>query len=156
MKYWAWYIGAVVLVAALGWMPFQGTDVARLQPVELISVSQEENRVLVETDTGDSGRGETLELALEDLKNSTPGEIFLETAEYLLITPEGQSLLPELTKTLRPSCKVCLREGIVDLEEAAAYLSAHEPWLTLQDYRTGEKNLPTLRMEGGRGHLVPQ
>ena len=80
MKYWAWYIGAVVLVAALGWMPFLGTDVARLRPVELISVSREEAQVLVETDTGDSGRGRTLELALEDLHDSTPGEIFLETA----------------------------------------------------------------------------
>lgn len=155
MKYWAWYIGAVVLVAILGWMPFQGTDVARLQPVELISVSQEENQVLVETDTGDSGRGQTLELALEDLYNSTPGEIFLETAEYLLITPEAQSLLLELTQTLRPSCKVCLREGEADLAEAAAYLSVHEPRLTLQDYRTGEKDIPKLKMEGERGQLVP-
>lgn len=155
MKYWAWYIGAVVLVAILGWMPFQGTDVARLQPVELISVSREENQVLVETDTGDSGRGQTLELALEDLYNSTPGEIFLETAEYLLITPEAQSLLLELTQTLRPSCKVCLREGEADLAEAAAYLSVHEPRLTLQDYRTGEKDIPKLKMEGERGQLVP-
>ncbi|HIQ77484.1 MAG TPA: hypothetical protein IAB79_08610 [Candidatus Faecousia excrementipullorum] len=155
MKYWAWYIGAVVLVAALGWMPFLGTDVARLRPVELISVSQEENQILLETDTGDSGRGQTLELALEDLYDSTPGEIFLETAEYLLITPEGQSLLPELTKTLRPSCKVCLREGEMDLAEAAAYLSVHEPELTLQDYRTGEKDIPKLKMEGERGQLVP-
>lgn len=155
MKYWAWYIGAVVLVAALGWMPFLGTDVARLRPVELISVSREEAQVLVETDTGDSGRGQTLELALEDLYDSTPGEIFLETAEYLLITPEGQSLLPELTKTLRPSCKVCLREGEMDLAEAAAYLSVHEPELTLQDYRTGEKDIPKLKMEGERGQLVP-
>lgn len=155
MKYWAWYIGTVVLVAILGWMPFQGTDVARLQPVELISVSREESQILVETDTGDSGRGQTLELALEDLYNSTPGEIFLETAEYLLITPEAQSLLPELTQTLRPSCKVCLREGEADLAEAAAYLSVHEPRLTLQDYRTGEKDIPKLKMEGERGQLVP-
>ena len=154
MKYWAWYIGVVVLVAILGWMPFQGTDVARLQPVELISVSQAKSQILVETDTGDSGQGQTLELALEDLYDSTPGEIFLETAEYLLITPEAQPLLPELTQTLRPSCKVCLREGEVDLEEAAAYLSVHEPELTLQDYRTGEKDIPKLKMEGERGQLV--
>lgn len=155
MKYWAWYIGAVVLVAALGWMPFLGTDVARLRPVELISVSREEAQVLVETDTGDSGRGRTLELALEDLHDSTPGEMFLETAEYLLITPDARSLLPELTKTLRPSCKVCLAEGPVDMEKAAAYLSVHEPELTLQDYRTGEKDIPILIMEGERGQLVP-
>lgn len=87
--------------------------------------------------------------------NSTPGEIFLETAEYLLITPEAQSLLLELTQTLRPSCKVCLREGEADLAEAAAYLSVHEPRLTLQDYRTGEKDIPKLKMEGERGQLVP-
>lgn len=156
MKYWAWYIGAVVLVAILGWMPFAGTDVARLQPVELIFVSQEENRVQVETDTGDSGRGQTLELALEDLYTGTPGEIFLETAEYLLITPQCRGLLPELTKTLRPSCKVCLTEGAADLEEAAAYLSVHEPRLTLQDYRTGDENIPLLITEGDRDYLVPQ
>lgn len=154
MKRWMWCLGALILAAGLGGIPFAGTDVGKLQPVELIRVSRVGDRILVETDTGDRGTGADLAGAFEDLKQTTSGQVFLDTAEYLLVSPAAEGLLPELSEYLRPACGVCLERGKADLEQAAAYLSAHEPKLTLQDYRAGERGIPTLTTRKGEMHLV--
>lgn len=154
MKRWLWYAAALVLVAALGGMPFSGTDVAKLQPVELIRVSRSFGQVLIETDTGDSGIGADLEEALEDMKETATADIFLDTAEHLLVSQNAVDLLPKLAEYLRPACGVCLEQGAPELEQAAAYLAAHEPEVTLKDFRAGERNIPVLITEEGRMHLV--
>lgn len=155
MKRWIWCLAALVLTVAVGGMPFAGTDVAQLQPVEMIRVSQGERQVLVETDTGDRGVGSNLAEAFEDLKQTTSGHVFLETAEYLLLSPEMVERLPELTDYLRPACAVCLELGRAELERAAAFLSAHEPELTLRDYQAGRMDIPALITQKGEMHLVP-
>lgn len=155
MKRWLWYLVALLLVAAMGWMPFTGTDVAKLQPVEVIRVGVAEDLVRVETDTGDSGSGTDLEEAFSDLKESIPGKVFLETADYLLISRQAQSLLEPLTAYLRPACGICLEEGAAELEAVAKFLGAHEPGMTLQEYRAGKRELPELHTREGRMYLVP-
>lgn len=154
MKHWVWYLAAILLVAAFCGMPFASTDVAELQPVELIRISQARGRILVETDTGDRGCGSDLAAAFADLKQTASGRVFLETAEYLLISPGMENLLPELTEYLRPACSVCLERGRADLEQATAYLSAHEPELTLLEYRAGLCDIPILTIREGDMHLV--
>lgn len=135
-------------------MPFQGTDVAALQPIELLRVSMSQGAVLVQTDTGSMGIGDTPQAAFEDLKRTTAGDVFLETAEHLIVTPEAVALLPGLTAFLRPACNVCVEQGTADLETAAAFLNAHQPGITLQDYRAGETGLPVLVTQEGRMCLV--
>ena len=154
MKHWVLYAGAIGVVAALSHMPFSGTDVGKLKPVELICVSQQQETLLIETDTGEVGRGDTLDQAFSDLKAGTAGNIFLETADYLLVSDDTEYLLRSLTEYLRPACKICSLDGPVELEEAAAYLSAHEPELTLQDLRAGEHEIPVLKTEDGGLRLV--
>lgn len=154
MKRWLWCAGALLLTAVLGGMPFIGTDIAKLQPVEVLRVQKEGDLVLVELDTGDSGKGATLEMALQDLKESTPGKVFLETADYLLINPEAEALLESLAEHLRPACGVCLENGEVKLEETAEFLGAHEPGLTLQEYRAGNHSLQKLVVREERMYLV--
>lgn len=154
MKRWLCCIAAIILAAILGGMPFGGTDVAKLQPVELIRVSKFRERILVETDTGDRGIGSDLAGAFADLKQTTGGQVFLDTAENLLLSHEAENLLPELTEFLRPACNVCLEQGQVDLEEAATFLSAHEPAMTLLDYQAGERELPVLTIDKGDMRLV--
>lgn len=154
MKRWIWYLAALLCVAILGWMPFHGTDVAELQPVELLRVSVRQGYVLVETDTGDFGIGNSPESAFADLMKSTPGDVFLETADHLILAPEAVMLLPELMEYLRPACNLCVEQGEADLEKATAFLNAHQPEVTLQDHRAGEERLPVLVTEEGRMYLV--
>lgn len=154
MKRWLFCAAAMVLAAALGLTPFAGSDVATLQPVELIWVGVSGDALVVRTDTGDSGRGNTVEQAFANLKQTTPGEVFLDTVDYLLLQPSALKFLPALTDILRPACNVCLVEQEVDLEKAAGYLRVHSENYTLQNYRTGKGNIPYLKADEERLKLV--
>lgn len=154
MKHWLWYALGIVVLAALGFAPFQGTDVAELNPVELIRVSRDNGYILVETDGGDVGVGADIASAFTDLKRKASGEIFLETADYLLIDPELSEQISEVGKYLRPACAVCLELGKADLEKAAAFLGTHRPEVSVLDIRAGETKYPALMVWEERMQLV--
>ena len=147
-----------MLLLALGtlllWQPFYASDVAQLKPVEVIRVTSAPNGVLVETDTGEIGLGENLDEAFRDLKDTASGDIFLETADRLLVSPLAVQMLPELTDYLRPGCNICVEMGEVELDKVGAFLNIHEPGVTLQDHRAGQMVLPVLYMIDGRMYLV--
>lgn len=154
MKRWLLYPAAVLLIAAIGWMPFTGTDVAKLQPVELIRISTSGLYTIVETDTGQYGVGENLDEAFTDLKSTTAGQIFLETADHLILGQGMGKLPPQVYDYLRPGCTLCREEGQTDLKAAVAFLRTHEPESTLQNYRAGEVSVPGLITVDGRMYLV--
>lgn len=156
MRKWPVYLCAVLVLAAWNWMPFQGTDIARLQPVEVIRISRDGDAVLIEADTGDFGRGATVEEALQNLKDTTNGAVFLETADYLIASENGRDLIDNISPFLRPACKPCVERGVVPLEDAAAFLDSHTPEITLQDRRSGQKELPIITVTEGRMELVQQ
>lgn len=151
MKRWILLLG---LGALMLWKPFSASDVAQLKPVEVIRVTTAPRGVLVETDTGEMGMGNNLKEAFMDLKETASGDIFLETADRLLISPQAVVLLPELTDYLRPACNICVEMGEVDLSSVNAFLSIHEPGVTLQDHQAGKKALPVLYLIDGRMYLV--
>lgn len=146
-----WPIVAAALVALL-LLPSQNKDVGDLLPVELLYIYKENDRIRVETDTGEAGEGDGLTQALADLKATAPGEVFLETADYLIVTKDTLPLLPQLTRVLRPATEVCL--GINADTQATAFLSAHKPGVTLKDCRLGGQALPTLIKTEERYRLV--
>ena len=76
MKRWLLYI---VLFAAAIIIPVNGTDVGKLHPVQAVSVGYQDGQVVLKTDTGEMGIGETPELALENLKQTAPAIIYLDT-----------------------------------------------------------------------------
>ena len=77
--------------------------------------------------------------------------IFLDTADYLVIAREAIPLLPRLWEILRPATQVCLGTGAEP--EAARFLSAHKPGVTLNDIRAGMEALPALTQAEGRYRL---
>lgn len=154
MKQWLWYAGVVLLIAALGGDSSAGKDVGKLQPVQSVYMTCQGKSVVIETDTGDLGKGDTLEAAVEDMKASAVGEVFLETADYLLLSAECVELLPEAMKLLRPSCSVCLADEQPDMQQVGAYLQIHAPRTTLIRYRAGERNLQTLLIKEEGMELV--
>ncbi len=150
---WIVSLFAILLITAMGWLPFRGTDVATLEPAEALYVAVEGKQVLVETDGGWFGKGESVEAAVADLKESAPGQVFLQTVDYLLLESNSRKVLPALYTHLRSGCCVCQVEEKPDLEKAGAYLRAHRPPFTLQDYRAGNTKIPKFRLEEERGYL---
>lgn len=137
-----------VLAAAL-MVPLRRTDVGKLQPVELVKLYKEEATLIIETDTGDSGRGDTVNVAFENLEETTSGIVFLDTADFLLVSKEAVGEVGALKGHLKKSVRLCFAEANIDPVEAAAFLSVHRPQVRLRD---GESILKaqTLLKENGR------
>lgn len=154
MKRWIVYLLLFAAAAALGTTSFTGTDVGELLPVEVVRISCRDEEILLETDNGNSGRGMDVTDALRDLKESAPGNLFLETADYLILVPGCEEYLEALYGCLRPSCGICLEDGKADMERVGEFLSAHKPETTLRNWRGGAENLPVLKTREGRMELV--
>lgn len=155
MRRWLVYGIAVLGVGLLRLFPFLPTDVAKLHPVEVLHLSEKDGKILLQTDTGQWGVGDTVALALEDMKKTALGTIFLDTADYLLIQAGCEHLLEEMAPRLRPGCYVCVQTGPVDLKQVASYLRTHIPNATLHGWAIQIDPLPQLRCEEGRMELVP-
>lgn len=154
MKRWSLLALIVLLVIVFADRLFLGSDVAQLQPVEVIRVSVQQEKITVETDTGELGEGSDLKEAFENLKEHAVGEIFLETADYLIVTAESEGLIEELSAYLRPTCYVCMESDPTDMEKAAQFLDAHKPGKTLLDCRSQKGKIPLLITEEGGMRLV--
>ncbi len=144
----------VYLAALLGaiLIPIRRTDVGKLQPIELIAVSEENGVLRLETDTEDMGDGHTIEEAVADLKETTPGVVYLDIAEYLLLEPGCEEYLDELQVWLKGSTLVCINEGVIDLKNTAKYLNAHKPKVSLKEANAGVKP-EILAIEGEKMYL---
>lgn len=135
MKKWLVFAAAVTAVAILSRRPHPARDVARLEPVQAVYIYQKNGTLCIETDTGAAGSGKTLTEAAADLKASASGEIFLDTAEFLLIDPEV-TITTDFHTLLRPTCGVTFTHATPDLQAAADYLTIHQPFVTLLELRT--------------------
>ena len=163
-KYWA--VPAVLaLLAALRLLTPAATDAAELLPVTVLRVRAAGDAVEVLCDAGDdacTGRGETLDAALDELCASAPGTLFLQTAEHILITPDARHILPEavVSRRLRPAARVYyLQGGAPELSRAGDFLRAHGGGARLTDVRAallgaeGAPEIATLVCAQGRMRL---
>ena len=132
----------IIAVGALA-VPAERTDVADLRPVQTVALYETTDGYLIETDTGDLGRGGTVDAAYQDLMGTTPGVIYLDTAEFLLVSENSQSRIPEIGKYLKRSVRCCTVLGECDLEEASIFLSVHNDLPQISYWGFGEQ-LPVL------------
>ena len=136
MKKWLVFAAAVTAVAILSRRPHPARDVARLEPVQAVFIYQEDGTLFIETDTGAAGSGNTLTEAAADMKASASGEIFLDTAEFLLLDP-AVPVTEEFHTLLRPTCGVTFTHATPDLQAVSEFLSVHTPKHTLLELRIG-------------------
>ncbi len=141
----AFAIGFVLLADLL---PFAGTDVAKLHPVEVLIVKREEEKLSISTDSGFTGFGQDIEGAFADLKEVVPGKVLLETANYVLLTGECADELDALFAYLRPACQVYYIEGTGDMKNIAKYLQSHPSDATLLTCKQGKTEIPTVITQG--------
>ena len=108
-----------------------GTDIGRLRPVEVIQLYEKNGFLFLETDTEDLGWGVTVEEAVKKLKETTPGQIYLDTADYLLVEDGADKYLEDVLPYLKRSTLVAYGPEKLDLQEVAAYLRVHRPTVTI-------------------------
>jgi len=139
--------GIVLAVAML--IPVERADVAQLRPIEVIALYCSGDTVVLETDTGDLGMGQTAAQALAHMRSTTPALIYLDTARYLLVSDGAREQVQQLRQYLKPSVQLCQLENRVDLQQAARYLPVHGSYPALKRWQT-QNSLPILTETGGR------
>ena len=127
----------------------ESADIGKLRPVQLVSVYRDGEWIVVETDTEDLGRGINVDDAIRDLKETTPGVIYLDTAEFLLVRSDTETLIPEMADHLKEKVRVCQSEEDIALTDASEYLAAHMPKRRIGDWKA-EEPLEILQREGER------
>ena len=100
LKHWLVYLCLTAVVVATGNLPFTSSDVGQLRPVQTIALSIQADQVVVQTDTGDRGIGDSWPTAWADLVLTAPGTIFVGTAGFLLLEESATGLLPQLLEDL--------------------------------------------------------
>lgn len=148
MKKFLFFALALVLLGLTGYMPFGGTDVGKLHPVEALFVGVSEDTINIITDTGVTGTGSTLEEAIADLHMRATGKVFLETANYLLLSPQVQLDAAAFWDFLRPACQIYRCSSAEGLHNVAKYLESHPSQITLLRWRTGAEDIPKLEITG--------
>lgn len=133
----------ILLFAFVLLVPVERLDIADLRPVQTVAVTFTDKECCIVTDTGDLGVGENAFSALEDLKRTTAGIIYLDTADYLLVGEGAQEQARMLKIHMADSVRVYQLLGTPDLEKVSAYLQIHGSGVRISHWEPGVK-LPVL------------
>ena len=134
MKKWLYLIAACTALGILSRLPHPAQNIAKLEPVQAVYLYMEDDILHIRTDTGDHGAGVDLPAAEADLRTNSDGEVYLATAEFLILHPEVP-IAEDFFTILHPDCRVSYAESEPDLPAAAQYLSTHTPDLRLVHLR---------------------
>ena len=137
----------IVILAAVIAAPVKQQNIGTMKPVRVVSVYKEDDWTIVETDTEDRGIGGTVEQAVQNLKDTANGIIYLDTAEYLLLSKDVLDVVEEIRQELKPSARLCMVTRVGDLSEAAKYLDVHGELPKLKNWKNGQE-LPLLSTFG--------
>lgn len=124
-----------MILAALCVLPVERQDVADLEPIQVVWLNREGNTVVLETDTEDKGTGETVAEALADMKHKSLGIVYLDTAQYLLVSEDARELIPQITEYLKGSVRICLWDGAGKVADAARYMQSHKTGCELKKWQ---------------------
>ena len=138
------YVAILAVVLAL---PVERADVGDLRPVQAVAVYKQNDWVVIETDTEDIGIGVDAAKALQNLKETAAGIIYLDTAKYLLLAEDAEDAVEDLRGTLKNSVELCMMSVKPDIQKAAKYLRIHGDLIKLKDWETGAE-LPVLSIFG--------
>lgn len=138
-----------ILLASALLIPREDVELAKIKPVETVSIRYEDERIVIETDTEDTGMGSTTDDAIKDLMETADGRVYLDTAKYLLVGADAEVEIPKLSGMLKGSVRICERKGEIDVVTVGEYLRAHKPDMRLKDWREGEQ-LQVLESENER------
>ena len=122
-------------------------DIGRLRPVEAVQLYEKAGLLFLKTDTGDVGWGLTVEQAVRKMKETAPGEIYLDTADYLVLEEGAETYLDSLRYYLKDRTAMVYGTERVNLQQVVSYLRMHRP-----SGKLGNSRIPKemLSIEGGK------
>lgn len=123
------------IVLALFLAPLEKMDIAKLLPVETVSLYTEGGDVVLQTNTENTGRGGSVASALENLKEVTPAVIYLDTAKYLLVDENAIDYVDDLRQHLKQSVEVAVCNAKAMVKEGAKYFASHGGTVQLKDWK---------------------
>ena len=133
----------VAILAALLFVPLQRVEIANLEPIQAVWMYRENGNVILETDTEDKGSGATVTDALNNMKNKSPGIVYLDTAQYLFVSETAKEDIYAIQPYLKKSVRLCIWNGQGDLKNAVKYADSHKISLKIREWeKVG--NLPEL------------
>lgn len=137
------------ILALLCTVSVERADVGKLRPIQTVSLSRKGELVILRTDTGDMGAGSTALQALSNLKATTAGIVYLDTAQFLLLAENARGDAEELREVLRDNVKLCIAEESLDPRAVTQYLASHDILPKLKTWKP-EDPLPILKQLGER------
>ncbi len=135
-----------LLLAAVLVIPVEKLDVGKLEPVQAVWMYKQGNWIVLETDTQDRGVGRTVEEALSDLEEHCLGIIYLDTAQFLLVSENAVEQITEVQPHLKRSVELCQWDGKGSVADAAIYMTSHENGYPIKDWKEGVQ-LPILHLK---------
>lgn len=142
----------VVIILLVWLIPVQHADVADLRPVHTVQIYSRNDQVVLLTDTEDTGQGADALEALSNMKETASGVIYLDTAQYLLVSGDAADQVALLRKHLKPTVTLYRCDENVDINAAAQYLHIHGNGPKIKTWKPGQE-LPALQEINGKYFL---
>lgn len=114
----------IILILVL-FAPVNKQDIGDLEPIQAVWMYTENGKIALKTDTGDYGVGDTVQSAVQTMKQNSEGLVYLDTAQFLLVSKDAVEYIDEIMGMLKKSVKVCQWEGN-DVLAAARYMQSHK------------------------------
>ena len=157
MKKVIWTLIALGALGAMDLLPFHARDVADLLPVKTVFITRSGEEYAVDVGAGVQAVGKTLSEALQQLRETSPGEVFLPTAEQLVLAEPDRDAVEAVAEEsgFRPAAGICKTLlPIPDQEALSRYLETHPSDYTILDLRADllagkQPSIPELRAENG-------
>ncbi len=133
----------IVLLGALLFVPLNRIEIADLEPIQAVWMYTENGNIVLETDTEDKGIGITVETALDDMKNKSSGIVYLDTAQYLLVSEPVVGEVSAIQPYIKQSVRLCKWGGQGSVKEAVKYADSHNLGLKMKNWNEAG-NLPEI------------
>ncbi len=126
-----------IIIALVIMAPVTKQDIGDLEPIQAVWLYTQDGDVVLQTDTGDYGAGTTVETAVKDMKENSEGIVYLDTAQFLLVSEQATDRLEDIVAYLKNTVKICLWNGN-QVSSAARYMQAHNVGCKVKEYRKGK------------------
>lgn len=145
----------LVVFALLGFMgklPFVSHDAAELSPIETLIAEFTPDFVRLTGDGDQLGIGKTWDEAVENLKQTTSGIAFLETAQKIIVNGDLAKAVSAIANSvdLRPAAEIFQIDIAKDIQAVGEYLQTRTSPLTVSELQTAlgtDFVLPQLHWE---------
>ncbi len=151
---------AVAAAGLLGWLPATQKDVGELLPAQTLVATVEDGVLTLDGGEDLSGSGADWASAMDDLRETAPGEAFFGATAQIILVGEAETALPDVLddRDLRPAARVYAGRGEIEAESATKFLEAHKDGVTIQALQAAalegrEEKLAELVSKDGRYHL---